>query len=349
LPLEPTVHAALPGFAAATTYSFAQAPLALADTQIPIVLADLYWDQQNILQSSLRYPGDVVLRKPNTDVYVTGTARLTSGQTQTAWIAGVQVRNGKGILLQKNLRLTGPRQWEHRTLSGWTLTEPQTTNSVALRYENAFGGSHEKQINTPPDTQSPELVQHAANPAGVGFFDKLQLDKRQRYAAPQIEVPENPVQSINQKYLLAGFGPTARFWPCRSQYAGTYDAAWQQQFAQSIIPDYPPDFDEAFFQAAHPDLVCKGYLRGDEIIGLAGLSPQSHVLYLGLPGIGLVGSASDSNGREHVLPFVLDTVHVDLDTTQLTLTWRLTLARSQDIESLQIYSAAFNDLPTLSS
>jgi hypothetical protein len=56
----------------------------------------------------------------------------------------------------------------------------------------------------------------------------------------------------------------------RRRYAGTYDAHWQKKHC----PLPPKDFDLRFFNAAAPELVATGYLRGGERVRLVNLSPQ---------------------------------------------------------------------------
>jgi hypothetical protein len=124
------------------TYSFKNSLLNFAENQTPITLADVYLNQENVLRSSLLQPGDAILRKPHTDVYITGIARLPTGKDRPVWIAGVRVSNAKGICVEKGLQLIGPRHWEHHTLGGWSLSQPLATAAVPLQYECGFGGSY---------------------------------------------------------------------------------------------------------------------------------------------------------------------------------------------------------------
>ena len=107
--------------------------LSLAENQPELAAQDEY--ELEPLTSSLRYVTDLVPFKQGTDVLVTGTARSPNDQAVCEWVAGVVVGSVK-----KGVRLVGPRSWQHKTLSGWKLSEPEACNSVQLTWENTWGG-----------------------------------------------------------------------------------------------------------------------------------------------------------------------------------------------------------------
>lgn len=318
--------------------------LVLADTQRAIEPSDRYWNEDDAERSSLRIAGDAVVTKPACDVYVTGSARLPAGERRAGWVAGLRLMEGRRKLVEASLQLTGPRVWTHGLVGGWTLSDPVPANAVELRYENAFGGSYARIDRR---TKASVWTAHAGNPCGAGFVDLDAVDRSRPIRAHQIEIPGEPVRALNQDYPLTGIGPLPRFWPQRTRWGGTYDRKWQEQFDNSIVPDYPDDFDERFFQAAPPSMICP-HLETSETLILVNLMPASGLITLPLPRIGVAAFASNAANDEAAWPAALDTLHVDLDARQLMLTWRFVLPRVADVRDLQIYAAPFASIPGFS-
>lgn len=311
--------------------------VSLAREQTLPVLADAWWDEQNAELSSLKEVGDVLLYKPGTDVFVTGTARTAPQQPATDWRAGVMVMRGEAILLSHILALHGSRFWQHTRLKGWHLSPATPADTVPLRYELAFGGAYMKRAKGNVLT----LETYKPNPSGTGFFDAATLNTDARYPGPQIEDPKKPIGRINESYPLAGFGPVARFWSDRTRYAGTYDAAWKEQFEFSkrnqLAPDFPPDFDLRFYQCAHPSLICPTFLNGNERIGLGGLLPEATSFVTHLPGIRLQAHILAATAPpSQTMPLNLDTVHIDLDALKIHLSWRLRLNPEYGVRAIAI-------------
>lgn len=315
------------------TFALAPGELQEADEPEAIALADDYWDEENAEFSSLKVAGDVLLTKPGADVLVTGTARSLHGRPSTEWLAGLRLSQGQAILAEHSMMLHGPRAWQHRALLGWRLSSSQATDSVALRHELAYGGWH---LASKPKADEPLQKVFTRNPAGCGYWDPEQLDKALQHPAPQIVVAELALPKMGGDYPLAAPGPVARFWSDRTQYGGTYDEAWLEQYQRSPIPDYPSDFDPRFFQCAHPNLIVPRPLRGDEHLALVGLLPEREVLRCTLPGIGIRAEliAADGRGGERALQ--LDTLHINLDKQTIALTWRLTLDQRASIEQVRL-------------
>lgn len=303
------------------------------------ILADQWWNNDNAPHSSLKEAGDILLCKPGTDVFVTGVARVPAGQMQQRWFAGVVLMRQREVLLRHMLELTGPRYWQHSFFRGWHLSNPEASDAVPLRYELAYGGVRLK--SGQPADAKPEWETYKANPSGTGFFNERMMDRDARYPGPQIEDSSQPIRSINKNYPLTGFGPVARFWQARSQYAGTYDAKWREQFqrshTQGLAPDFPPDFDMRFYQCAPTQLVCRTHLRGDECIGLGGMLADPRPFSTLLPALRInahILAATQTTASSQA--FVLDTVHVDLDTRRLNLSWRLTLNPDDGIRHIAL-------------
>lgn len=304
------------------------------------VLADRAWDEENAALSSLQCATDVLLRKPGSDVYVTGSAHPLHDQPRRDWPALLRVAREDQVFIQKTLRLTGPRRWQ-RGLLGWSLSAAEPTNAVPLRYELAYGGWWYDKGAAADAT--PSVCEE--NPSGSGWFGTAdpRQDPRARYAqdepvaAPQIEYLDAPIRSVNRRHRIAGFGPVARHWAPRYRHAGSYDAAWQAQFQREGIPDYPVDFDERFFHYAPDDQIVRNGLVGDEDLQLAGFFAEVPAVSARLPHVWLEAVCHTAAGDEARQALRLDTVHVDLDTMSVHLTWRLSLDQAQDVVAVEIF------------
>lgn len=137
--------------------------LELAAKQQPIVYGDQYdgLPEDSPLASVLRREGDLVLFKPATDVYLSGTAQAENLALQTGWRAAMRVGP-----VRKGLQLHGPRYSERR-LGRWRLTSAELTTAVPLDYRKAFGGHYA----TLADEMAPaEYVYKTDNPAGCGWL-----------------------------------------------------------------------------------------------------------------------------------------------------------------------------------
>lgn len=314
------------------------------DKQTNLVWADEYWDAAQPELSSLKAAADIELGKDRSDVYLTGTARHYGGKPVKDWSGTLRVVSSKGkAMLDKTLRFTGPRYWRHSLLSGWTLSPPEPTAAVALRYELAYGGWW-----TDPKAADPVAARqiYLPNPSGSGYFGKSH-DTRRDYPGPQIEAGFFGIGPADRHYAPVGFGPIARFWPDRARYAGTYDDTWFRLFedaaSQDCIPDYPQDFDYRHFQAAPPDQITPNLLSGDETIQLLGFSAVSRVQSITLPGLAIHADLFTESGEIREETLRLDTVHIDLDSGRVHLTWRLTLPQTSGIHYAELYSQPLED------
>jgi hypothetical protein len=305
----------------------------------PLCLADTLHDPANALSSSLKSAGDLILGKLGADLTLSGTAR--SIQAYKRWPVAVKLlaahpsgnsdnksNSNSTPLIDYELVATGPRQWQHGLFKGWHLGEPALCDSVPIRYELSYGGRKADTQHAPEDWDS-----FAANPSGSGYsfaghsFTDTPL-------APQWESSRLLIGSACTAFT--GLGPVARYWHSRAQYAGTYDASWQQHFhtaaAQGTIPDYPSDFDVRFYQCAHPKLQTAHSLRGDEHLRLHGLFAHTPQWQGQLPKLAIQAQLT-GYGAQHTGLLALDTVHIDLERSQLELVWHMSLPHTQGYHS----------------
>ena len=301
------------------------------------VFADAAWDAAQPVLSSLRSATDLVLFKPEADIFMTGSARARGWTPQREWLATLQVARHGTALLDKSLRLTGPRSWPwHDDPAQRTPGDPEPALEVPLRYELAFGGWWRDEGD--PSDAPPRV--HPANPCGSGRFGSAcrdthagaRHDRGVAVPAPQIERAGVPVRHGNQDDLPAeGFAPIARHWQPRLALAGTYDETWQRRHAQAPFMDYAEDFDLRFFQYAPADQRIAEGLAGDESLRLAGFFASTDALEMQLPGLCIEAWCSTGDGAETAQFMKLDTVHVDLDEMLVHLTWRLTLDQARNV------------------
>lgn len=287
-----------------------------------LCLADTHRNAEDPLGSSLAQAGDLILGKPGADIYVSGMARKP--HPAKVWPVSITLGSQAKPLAHYACTATGPRHWQYSLLSGWQLSATEATQAVPIEYELSYGGS-KPDPNRPADAWE----RFEVNPSGSGFC----LDHYTRHqtpAAPQWE-SASAFTGLKSKELV-GLGPVARFWASRKQFIGTYDEAWQrEQLKAGVIADYPADFDLRFFQCAHPKLQTAAPLKGNEALHLEGLLPATAPVSTRLPGLAVLATLGTQQAR---LP--LDTVHLDLDSSEVKLVWRLCLPHSLNVERVHL-------------
>ncbi len=287
--------------------------------QDDIVVTDEYFGEIN--ESSLRRANDLAPVKLKTDIHLNAVAYAPGNVPAPSWRVGVRV----GDKLDKRLQVTGPRQWQHRFLRGWRLTDPEPVTTVDIRYENAFGITPAKRAEPDQNGAFDPKEVFTFNPIGQGLFDPDSADKDKPIAAPQIEAPHDPIKEPGKRYIPQGFGPIPPAWEPRLELAGTFGDPW----LENKWPLWPDDHDPAHHNSAHPDLIYPEYLKGDETITLQGLTPGDDEVEFRLPGYQLATLLRRQNGSMTVGPLILDTVCLDV-TSADRADWRAHLVwRSQ--------------------
>lgn len=278
--------------------------LEIAEEQVPPTLADEYWDEPET--SSLKYASDMHLAKPSTDVVLVGQAWAPEGKKVQQLDMGVAAADRR-----KLVRVFGDRVWRKK---GAAFSPPEPFESLPLVYERAYGGT---QRSDPEQETAPA---EERNPVGRGFRGERKPAEAEGQALPNIEDPKNLIKSWGDQTVPQGFGFVAPAWLPRRSYAGTYDEDWQKKRA----PYLPADFDSRFFNAAHPDLVFDGYLKGGEPIQVVGASPKGRLRFR-LPVCDLEAVVRVA-GQTEEPALNLETVLIEPDEARLCMTWRAALS-----------------------
>lgn len=235
--------------------------LEVAAKQLPVAMADEYWGEPG--QSSLKLASELHLTKPSTDIVMIGEACAPDKRPVVQLDVMLVVADKK-----KMIRVFGDRCWDD-AIVGLKMTPPASFESMPLVYERAFGGIHEV------DPEKPEVLFEPRNPVGKGFKGKRGKDELKGMPLPNLEDPLQLITKPGDQPAPACFGFVAPSWEPRKSFAGTYDEAWQKKRA----PFLPLDFDSHFFNAAHPDLICKDYLKGGEPVSIFNMSPRGQLKF----------------------------------------------------------------------
>jgi hypothetical protein len=300
------------------TYDLTDRGLALAPDQVPVNLAgESYGDPA---ETSYRYEPECAFPKVATDVVLVGSAVAPKAGMHEMLVA-FQVGP-----MKKGVRVLGDRAF-YKGAVGVSMTNPTAFERIPLKWEKAFGGW---------DRSLPEERKHSCeprNPVGVGHRGSgSRFEEGLR--CPNLEDPARPFKGWGDHPPPAGFGFLSPNWMPRTQHAGTYDEAWETKRA----PLLPKDFDRRFFNAAPPDLVAGGYLRGDESVVASGVRAEGGYSFR-LPAVGPPKLTVAHAGRaDQAVPANLDTVIVDTDARKVFLFWRgqVTVKEPTAVRSVRI-------------
>jgi hypothetical protein len=109
--------------------------------------------------------------------------------------------------------------------------------------------------------------------------------------------------------------------------------------SQRVTPEgracLPPDFDFRFLQAAQPDLQQPGFFEGNEELVLLGLLPEER-MQTHLPRLKPVAEIRFADGSLTYVSPALDTVHVDLDSHQVSLCWRCAFPATHPVRRVSV-------------
>jgi len=235
------------------TFCFSSNHSSISDKQLPILFGDEYYNEHD--GGSVKFESDLAFYKPKTDIVLVGSAY--SPHTKPVEYIDVLLSVGD---TQKKLRVFGNRVWESSSnvFSKFHPSKPKPFSIMEIIYERAFGGL---------DKNSGEFCKE--NIVGKGFISKNSKNYIHGTPLPNIENPNNLIETWKDQPTPEGFGFYSKFCEPRSLYIGTYDEKWRKKRS----PNLPDDFSVNYYNAAHPDLQVKGYLKGNEKVKLKNLVP----------------------------------------------------------------------------
>lgn len=268
----------------------------LAEAQSKPQQGDKYWHEPET--SSLYAANDYHIGKAGTDILMSGFACAPNEQP----VRTLDVHLSVGSV-SKTLRIFGDRYWDRGL-----ITHPEPFTKMPLIYERAFGGKDVHNGNMRSN--------EARNPIGCGYAGEKSVLEMDGTRLPNIECPNELINHYQDKPTPAGVAPLSPSWLPRAQYAGTYDEQWQQHRA----PYLPEDFNPLFLNVAHPDLIYPGFLQGGEPVTIHGMHPKGSLKF-NLPYVKLRNKLTVA-GVEKACDFVLETLALDPNQLQLSLTWR---------------------------
>lgn len=288
-----------------------QSALLLANEQSPVIFADKFSGAPGA--SSLLYESDCALLKRATDIVVLGHAQAPGSAPVTELNVNIQVGN---IALTR--RVFGDRFWG-KVAFGWDISPPQEFTKMPLIYENAYGGCDL--------SQGTDSFFFAANPVGKGYIDN-KSKPTEGLALPNIENPSNLINEWQDQPAPTGFGFVAPGWQPRSQYSGTCDTAW----LKTRSPLLPEDFDDRFFNAAHPDLMHSPKLGNGEYVNIENVSADGPLSFqLPHERVHIVMSQAGNKFSNYA---TLDTVIIEPDKSRVQLVWRATIPAQRKFLSI---------------
>lgn len=271
----------------------------LADDQGEVRLADEY--DGDLASPLLLREGQSTYTRPGTDLYLHGHAWTPRGRPLSR--SQVELRVGpRG----KRAVVFGERTWT-RGVTGVTPGSAQTFESIPLTYRRCFGGS--------PARPARDLAEAAEyNPVGCGLHNSS--SDAIGSPLPNFEDPDALLRGPGDRPRPCGFGPIARHWRPRRDFAGSYDRTWTER----RVPLWPEDVNEHFFAAAAPGLLAVPHLEGGEPVRIAGMSPDGEFAF-SLPRVHLQARFDLGAGSVR-RRLALDAIEFDLDARSLTMYWR---------------------------
>jgi hypothetical protein len=256
--------------------------------------------------SSARYPSDIGDTKVGTDVVVVGEAVAP----KPSKVMDVAVRVRTRTLA---LRVHGERVF-YKAMGGVAIGPAIEFERMPIVYERAYGGISE-------DLSVVEL----RNPAGRGVAKNPSdlIDT----PAPQVEHPSYPHTSAKDKHPPVGCGSIRSHWGPRRDYVGTIDDTWKA----NRMPLMPTDFDQRYYNVAHPSLQFDPPLSPGDPIAIMGMSEA--LFRFEVPSLRLVVRGKfDVAGTVELRPHV-DTVVVEPTTRRVDLVSRVSfkLGRGRNV------------------
>ena len=240
-------------------------------------------------------------------------------------------------LVEKWLTVRGERYIQDDVI-GFSFTKSKESEKVAIRYENANGGTVDNPKFDPEDKEvrKQHLIYAAYNPIGVGVAHKVLFQKNEKLRAPQIESMTEDLDKPNMPYVPQGFGCIGRSWKPRITYAGTFDDAWIKE-KHPIMPD---DYKEQYNNAAHPDLQLKSYFEPHDKIVLHNLIKDRYQQSFELPNFHFKGTTETFfKPQEFYLNIdtvIVDVLEDDMKKNAVYVSYRTRIPSSKSIEECKL-------------
>ncbi|MFT3765627.1 MAG: DUF2169 domain-containing protein [Minicystis sp.] len=293
--------------------TFAFAPSAPMTPALPVPIRAAEVLQGEGPDGSVREPADTAPALRFTDVLFAGHACAPAVAPAPRLAARLALRASDGkMLVDKYLEVLGDRLF----IPGRPPPEPAPFTRIPVTYERAYGG---------PD--------HSANPVGMGQLAELAGRRR----LPNIVHPEKPQRPAVEP---AGFGPISFRWPLRRRML----RVTPRHVLDLPIAEIPDDLDPLYFQAAPADQRTR-FLQGDEWLILQCLNPVHPVLETQIPGARGVARVYLPDGSSPHIALVADTLFVDGDAEQCSITWRGSFPIPSEADLPSIGIAAGVELP----
>lgn len=269
------------------TFSFASKAAMTPTLPVPVRATEIRHPDNP--GGSIREPLDTAPQLGLLDVMFVGHACAPGLEPVAEMPVRLAVRTRTGaMVVDKSLLVLGDRVF----FPGKPAPEPAPFTRIPLTYERAYGG---------PD--------HSANPVGVGQFAELAGRRR----LPNIVHPHSSPRAAVEP---AGFAPISIRWPQRRRLLG----AIPRDVLERPIAEIPGELDMSYFQAAPADQRGRA-LDGDEWIVLEGLHPDG-VFETRLPSARGVARMYLPDGSSRPIALVADTLLIDGDAEQCSITWR---------------------------
>lgn len=320
----------------------------------------------NSLNSSVKFESDLSPFKPLCDVIVIGTAIAPHSKPVKKFDVNLRVTDKSNKhLIDKKLNIFGSRYF-NKVNGQWIISEPEEFITLPLQYEYAFGGEfkvypndlHSNEIeaqyllseegrNAHPESPSSPIAHgyYQYNPIGKGYVPEwyTKIQATNHFEAHRIENAYSPFdehdyinyinneknQLVDDYYIPQGFGVIGRAWQPRLKKAGTYDDEWLNH----RHPYLPKDFDFNYWNCA-PNNQQIPYPNTDITICVTNMTLDG-MLQATLPGHRAFLLSRLENGPVLPIQLNLDTVILDTDNLELSLTFRQKISLDVPIRALE--------------
>ena len=249
-------------------------------------------------RSSVKRASDLCPGKPGCDLVLLGSA----GRSRPAPQVDVSFRVGGN---SREVRVFGERRWTGSA----AVPDAAPFDSVALTWENAYGGRDEDVPEGEPPEEDPR------NPVGIGFRARKSRRPVAGGRLPHLEDPAQLVKGALDRPVPAGFGFVAVHWEPRRSRGGTCDEAWRRDRA----PLPPRDLDPRFHQRGAPGLVAPEPPPAGAPVVVSGVVPHGELRFA-LPRVVPAGQVY-FRMKKADLAFTLQTILLDADAALLEMTF----------------------------